>query len=135
MDKILLIDDDRSSRLVLKHLLEKMGFIVIQSANGRHGWETLSENNDIGFIITDMMMPDMDGRELIQLIRKDEDQQKVPVIIISGCFNPEDIKPILDISPERTFFMNKPLKREILDKYLNIISSLKLNEPQSSIAG
>jgi CheY-like chemotaxis protein len=126
MEKVLIIDDDRSSRLLLKHVLERLGYVVIQSGNGRHGWETLWENLDISFVITDMMMPDMDGRELIHLIRQDEEQKELPVIILSGCFGPEDVKPILEISPEKTFFLNKPLDKESLMKHIEKIQSQKL---------
>ncbi len=128
MDKVLIIDDDRSSRLLLKHILERMGFAVIQSGNGRHGWETLWENLDISFVITDMMMPDMDGRELIHLIRQDEEQKELPVIILSGCYSTEDVQPVIEISPNFTYFLNKPLNKETLTKHIEKINSCK---PQS----
>lgn len=130
MEKVLIIDDDRTSRLLLKHVLEKMGYSVIQSGNGRHGWETLWENLDIAFVITDMMMPDMDGRELIHLIRQDEEQKDLPVIILSGCFGVDEVKPIMQISPDRTFFLNKPLDRETLISHIEKINSAKLDVNQ-----
>lgn len=131
MEKVLIIDDDRTSRLLLKHVLERMGFSVIQSGNGRHGWETLWENLDINFVITDMMMPDMDGRELIHLIRQDEEQRDLPVIILSGCFGEEDVQPIMEISPEKTYFLNKPLDKEMLMKHIEKIQSKKLESAEA----
>lgn len=121
MDKVLIIDDDRTSRLLLKHILEKMGYVVVQSGNGRHGWETLWENEDISFIITDMMMPDMDGRELIHLIRRDDQQKNMPVIIISGCFSADEISPLIETDPAKTFFIAKPLDKSQLEKHIAAI--------------
>ena len=128
MKKVLVIDDDRVSRDLLAHMVEKLGFVAIQSGNGRHGWETLWENNDISFVITDMAMPDMDGRELVHLIRNDESVQDIPVIIISGCFSSEELGPLLEISPERTLFIAKPVDPKTLEKEINKLRSLGKEE-------
>ena len=116
MEKILIIDDDKINRQILARAVEKMGLIVIQSANGKHGWETLSENEDISCVITDMVMPDMDGRELVYLIRYNEKFKDIPVLIISGVFSSEELDPILQISPRNTFFLAKPIDIAALKK-------------------
>ena len=109
MKKVLIIDDDKINRQILARGVEKMGFVVIQSANGKHGWETLCENDDISCIITDMVMPDMDGRELVYLIRYNQKFKELPVLVISGVFSSEELDPILQISPSSTFFLAKPV--------------------------
>lgn len=121
MKKVLIIDDDRTSREIVKRAVESRNYIAIQSGNGRHGWETLWENDDIEFIITDMAMPDMDGRELMHLIRSEETLKELPVIIISGCVSGDEIGPILKISPSKTLFMPKPLDTKLLQKYIDTL--------------
>ena len=123
MKKVLIIDDDKTSREIVKRAVESRNYMAIQSGNGRHGWETLWENNDIEFIITDMAMPDMDGRELLHLIRSDETLREIPVIIISGCFNSEELAPLLKISPTKTLFLPKPLDTKLLQKHIEALLS------------
>lgn len=107
MKKILIIDDDIISRKMLATTVEKMGFITIQSSNGRHGWETLFENPDITLVITDMMMPDMDGKELLHILRGNESYANLPVILISGVASESEISTLLGLGPTR--FLAKPL--------------------------
>ena len=121
MKKVLVIEDDRVSREIVCRAVERLGYVAIQSANGRHGWETLWENEDIAFVITDMAMPDMDGRELVHLIRNSQNLSEVPIIIVSGCFSNEEIQPLLDISPSLTLYMAKPLDTKLLEKYIELL--------------
>lgn len=115
MEKVLIIDDDNGSRRIVKHILEQLGCAVIESGNGRHAWETLTENKDIKLIVTDILMPSMDGRELIHLVRGEESGKKLPIIILSGCFNQEELQPLMQDFPEVTYFLEKPLNKEALE--------------------
>jgi len=133
MEKVLIIDDDRVSRAIIKKAIEKLGFVAIESANGRHGWETLWENDDIKFLITDMAMPDMDGRELIHLIRNDDGMKGLPVIIVSGCFSSEELQPIIAISPSQTLFLPKPLDPKVLQKYVELLLANSESEHNKSM--
>jgi len=105
--KILLIDDDAISRKMLAQALEQAGYFVIQGRNGRHGWETLFENDDIELVITDMVMPDIDGRELVELIRQRHVNPALPVIIFSGLVNQDEVQDLLDMG--NCCFIAKPL--------------------------
>lgn len=118
MSTILVIDDDRTSRRLIAKSLEKLGLQTVECENGRQGWEMLWEDSSIGLVITDMVMPDMDGRELIHLIRHHEEMATLPVIMISGLLSVEEIQPILNISPTNTFFVTKPLDVGLLHKHL-----------------
>lgn len=117
-ETILVIDDDKTARRVMSRTLEKLGFKTVECENGREGWEHLWESDDISIVITDMVMPDMDGRELVHLIRNHEDLAKLPVIMVSGCLSAEELQPIMSISPKNTFFMSKPLDGGLLEKHL-----------------
>ena len=107
MAKILIAEDDPATRYILAKTVEKMGHIAIFSPNGRHAWETLQVNPDIRLLITDVMMPEMDGRQLIGVIRGNEDFRDLPVIIISAVIGPKAIHDLLQIGA--TFFLPKPL--------------------------
>lgn len=80
--RILIVDDSSSIRLFLKSGLAKEGFIVETAANGREAMDMLPDFNP-SLIITDLMMPEMDGAELCRAIKTNEAYAAIPVIIIS----------------------------------------------------
>lgn len=67
--KILLVDDEPLVRIGTALLLEELDYRVVQAATAAQGLQLLIENDDIGIIITDFRMPDMDGLELIERAR------------------------------------------------------------------
>jgi len=108
MVKVLVVEDDRAVRRIVTKGIESMGHVVIQSPNGKHAWETLSCNDDIELVITDMMMPEMDGRQLIQVIRGNSELARLPVIILSGVVDAKKIADLLQLGT--TAFLPKPVK-------------------------
>lgn len=118
---ILVIDDDKVARKVIVRSLERLGLKTIECENGRQGWEMLWDNDEINLVITDMVMPDMDGRELVHLVRAHDEVSHLPVIMVSGVLTTEEIEPILKISPTNTFFLNKPIDLGLLEMHINII--------------
>jgi len=78
---ILLIDDDDQVRRLLQIALEDAGYHVLSAANGKEGLRLL-HNQLVNVIVVDIFMPDMDGLELIQLLRKTRSANKI--IAISG---------------------------------------------------
>ena len=110
--KILVVEDDVITRKMVTRAVEDLGFVAIQSCDGRQAWETLWENPDICLVITDMMMPDMDGRELIQIIRGNQQFSGLPIIIVSGVLTPKDVESLLKLPPCR--FIGKPIDMQEL---------------------
>ena len=81
MARILIIDDDAGIRRLIRRILEKAGHEVFEAPNGKVGFE-LYELERPDLIITDMIMPEMDGAETILSIRSDRLDAKI--IAISG---------------------------------------------------
>jgi CheY-like chemotaxis protein len=84
MANILIIDDEKDVRNVLKEVLERAGYDAIIAANAREGLEKL-ESKGADLIITDVIMPGIDGVAAVKQIR--EDYPDVPIIVISGGGN------------------------------------------------
>jgi CheY-like chemotaxis protein len=84
MAKILIIDDEKDVRIVLREVLERAGYDAMIAANAREGLEKL-EADGADLVITDVIMPGMDGVAAIEKIR--EDHPDVPIIVISGGGN------------------------------------------------
>jgi len=116
LKKVLVIDDDLITRKMIVKNVEGLGYTAIQSSNGRHGWETLWENPDVSLVITDMMMPDMDGRELIRVLRGNQTFTGLPIVIMSGVSSPSEVADLLELG--NATFCAKPLNVEDLKKCL-----------------
>ena len=81
MATILLIDDEESVRMVYQMALERAGYRVLTAENGKQGLRLL-EHQEVDLILVDIFMPEMDGLELIPLLRKMRPASKI--IAISG---------------------------------------------------
>ena len=82
MATILLIDDEESVRTVFQVALERAGYRVLTAESGQHGLRLL-EQQAVDLILVDIFMPEMDGLELIPLLRKTRPASKI--IAISGA--------------------------------------------------
>ncbi len=81
MATILLIDDDASIRMIFQVTLERAGHHVLTAEHGKHGLRLL-EHQAVDLIIVDIFMPELDGFELIPLLRESYPASKI--IAISG---------------------------------------------------
>lgn len=117
MAKILIAEDDPLSQKFVATLVERMGHSAFVSPNGRHAWEAICAENHFDILITDIMMPVMDGTALIRTIRGDERFAAMPVIIMSAFIGVKEIAGLLEIGA--TWFMAKPVERAMLEDYIN----------------
>jgi DNA-binding NtrC family response regulator len=85
MADILIIDDDRQMRRLLTRILTGAGYTVCEAENGRVGVERFHEQHS-ALVITDIVMPDMEGIETIVTLRRDN--AELPIIAISGGSDP-----------------------------------------------
>ena len=85
-EKILVVDDSDDTREMMAKLLELESFIVITAEDGRKGFDTArAEHPDI--IITDINMPDINGIEMIKMLRNESEFSNVPIMAITAYGN------------------------------------------------
>ncbi|MBW4481002.1 MAG: response regulator [Tildeniella torsiva UHER 1998/13D] len=82
--KVLIIDDDVRNIFALTSLLEQYDMAVVFAENGREGIETLRANADVGIVLMDVMMPELDGYETTRLIRRQEQFRSLPIIALTA---------------------------------------------------
>jgi DNA-binding NtrC family response regulator len=92
MPRILIIDDDVAVRTTVRHLLERAGYEIIEAGDGREGSRML---DGVDLVITDLLMPEVDGVDLLGMIRREG--RTVPVIAMSGG-GKVDSKSYLDVA-------------------------------------
>ncbi|CAN5835028.1 response regulator transcription factor [soil metagenome] len=89
MQKILIVDDDSTLRAALTRYLRDRGFIVHNAASGTEGFLSFTKDTP-DLIVSDVVMPEMDGFELCIRIRNTAPGQLVPFIFLSGRCDLED---------------------------------------------
>ena len=87
MFHILVVDDDKNTRLLLKAVLENANYTVYTATNGIDALEVMDKEH-IDLVVLDVMMPKMDGYELTKTLR--ENQNNLPILIISAKQLPQD---------------------------------------------
>ncbi len=82
---ILVVDDEESNRVLLRRLLEKFGWTVTEACNGKEA--LLSLERDIpALIMLDLMMPEMNGFEVVQRLRASEKWRQIPIIVLTAMY-------------------------------------------------
>lgn len=118
---ILIIDDKWENRSVIINLLEPLGFIVRGAENGRQGL-SIAHQIQLDLIITDLLMPVLDGYELIRQIRQSELLKSIPIIVSSASVSQAERQHSFDAGGND--FLPKPIPVEelfkMLSKLLNI---------------
>ena len=82
--QILVVDDDSKNTFALRAVLQSRGFVCISAQSAQDGLNHLLENKEIGIVLMDMMMPDMDGYEAISKIKAEETLKDIPIIAVTA---------------------------------------------------
>lgn len=114
---IMVVDDDETIRSFIRFSLEQEGFEVIEQRSGQGALNVL-ERRKPDLILLDIMMPGMDGFEVIKAIRKKRQFDTVPVIFITAHMDPDSPQKAKSLGAQG--FMEKPLRfnellRQIFD--------------------
>jgi CheY-like chemotaxis protein len=113
MKTILLVDDEYALVESLTELFQDQGYRVLSAGNGKDGLARFeAEKPDL--LITDLMMPIMDGRELIRAVRALTSGESLPIILISASTRPVAMADAEGASLEVRAFLRKPIQWERL---------------------
>ncbi|MCA0377588.1 MAG: response regulator [Gemmatimonadetes bacterium] len=107
---VLVVEDDGRVRDMAARLLEHAGYRVSVAMEGGEALELLTRNDDIGLVLTDVIMPGMDGRALAQTVYRLH--PGVPVVFMSGYVDDDDFAQVL--RERRLPWLGKPFTRESL---------------------
>jgi PAS domain S-box-containing protein len=132
--RILVVDDKSENRSVLFNLLTPLGFDIIEAANGQEGLNALNQQH-IDMILTDLVMPVMDGFELARRVRSTGKYDDLPIIAVSASVFDYHQKQSVDAGCNE--FMPKPIRADALldglQRYLDLTWVYDHNAKQSTV--
>jgi len=125
--KILIIDDEENIVDLLSNILQHSGFSAIGAFNGESGLEKAKKEKP-HIIILDIMMPGMDGFEVLKRLKEDQETADIPVIMLTA--KTEDSAVIESWRKGAEFYIPKPFEIEELLHVINLIMRSKYAEKQ-----
>jgi HAMP domain-containing protein/CheY-like chemotaxis protein/signal transduction histidine kinase len=109
---VLVVDDDVRNIFALSSVLERRGMTVLTAGTGREAIETLSTTPDVAIVLMDIMMPEMDGYETMQVIRQNPAFRRLPIIALTAKAMKGDREKCLEAGASE--YLAKPVNTEQL---------------------
>lgn len=116
--RFLIVDDDLISRRILEKFLKILNNEVISAENGVEGFNIFQTNKDIDIIITDWMMPEMDGLQLCNKIRSSKHEKYIPIILLTSKGDKQDLIAALNAGADA--FLTKPVNSQELQAQIHV---------------
>ena len=115
--RILIVEDDRATSLMLSSLITSWGFDVASVGDGRRALEAFNRESDPQLVLLDWMLPDMDGLEICRKIRPSGNAVPSYIILLTSKNGPADLIAGLDAGADE--YLVKPINPEELRARLN----------------
>lgn len=122
MEKILVVEDEKNIRELIKFNLENAGFEVLTAEDGQEALEQLSDEIDL--VVLDLMLPQIDGMEVCRRMRGSEELRQIPIIMLTA--KGEEVERILGLEMGADDYMTKPFSpRELIARIKAIFRRIK----------
>ncbi|MET4694311.1 PP2C family protein-serine/threonine phosphatase [Endozoicomonas lisbonensis] len=126
---ILIVEDAKDQRLMLSVVLRKKGHQVLEAADGKEALAILQQDKTVRIVISDWMMPEMDGIDLLKAIRGSEIEHYTYFILLTGKTEREAVVEGMNCGADD--FLTKPVNFEELDARLN--AGLRIIQLESTL--
>jgi HAMP domain-containing protein/CheY-like chemotaxis protein/signal transduction histidine kinase len=110
--KVLIVDDDVRNIFALSSVLERRGMSVLTAGTGREAIATVESTSDLSIVLMDIMMPEMDGYETMQVIRQNPQFRRLPIIALTAKAMKGDREKCLEAGASE--YLAKPVNTEQL---------------------
>jgi len=110
--KVLIVDDDVRNIFALSSVLERRGMTVLSAGTGREAIRTLESTPDIAIVLMDIMMPEMDGYETMQVIRENAAFRRLPIVALTAKAMKGDREKCLEAGASE--YLAKPVNTDQL---------------------
>jgi two-component system, cell cycle response regulator len=128
--KVLIAEDDRDSRELLAWILEKLGYQVVATTNGKEAWDAFRKSR-FRLVISDVLMPEIDGLELCRRIRKHKQSKYTYIIMITALIGKKDYLEGMDAGADD--FVTKPFDPDELKARLRVAERIISFQEQAAL--
>ena len=115
MKKLIIIEDEETLLNLLEKKLNQEGYEVDIARNGEEGLERIRSNRP-DLILLDIVMPKMGGFDVMEILRKDEELKKIPIIIISNSGQPVELGRAKELGVVDWLIKTDFAPQEVVDK-------------------
>jgi len=125
---VLVVEDDKGTRLYLRRILTQGGWNVVEAENGLRGLQRLRENlpeNLPQIILLDLIMPEMDGFQFIHALRSRDEWRKIPVIILTAKALSSEEKRRLNVYAAKILQKKAYSQEELLREVSSMLTAFK----------
>ena len=131
--RIVVAEDSPTQAEYLRHLLVKEGYEVVLAVHGRDALEAIRRDPP-ALVLTDIVMPEMDGYELCREIKADKKTAGIPVILVTQLFDPADVLKGLESGADN--FIVKPYDPEqVYSRIVGTLEAAGLPDPDGPQSG
>lgn len=116
--KILVADDDTTTRLLLEDFLAEWGFTVLTAQDGDEAWDLLENERNLQLAVLDWMMPGVDGLEICRRIKGREEGRYIYTLLLTGKGSRDDMVQALESGADD--YLTKPVNADELRSRLAV---------------
>ncbi|MDZ7671628.1 MAG: response regulator transcription factor [Halanaerobiales bacterium] len=122
--RILVVDDEKNIRELLKFNLENEGYDIVEAKDGKEALEKVKENIDL--VVLDLMLPEIDGLNVCKKIRNDDKLGDLPIIMLTA--KSEDIDRIIGLELGADDYVTKPFNtRELIARIKALLRRISMS--------
>lgn len=131
--EILIVEDSPTQAAKLEHILQETGYQTIIASNGKEALVCIARRKPT-VVITDIIMPEMDGYALCKRLKSDAGLVGVPIILLTSLSDPKDVVRGLECGAD--YFITKPYdEKMLLSRVQAVLSNLELRKTQKMQMG
>lgn len=119
MSKAMVIDDSRAIRMILSGILKELGFEVAQAVNGKDALTQAENNRDLSLFLVDWNMPEMNGLEFVQAIRRDPHYAATPLMMVTTETEMSQVAKALEAGANE--YVMKPFTKDMIQEKLQMM--------------
>ena len=119
MSKAMVIDDSRAIRMILSGILSELGYEVKQAVNGKDAMGQLESNPDLDVFLVDWNMPEMNGLEFVQAVRRDSRFAHTPLMMVTTETEISQMTKALEAGANE--YVMKPFTKDMIQEKLQML--------------
>ena len=119
----LVVEDSTTIRMILRKFLGKLGFDVVEAANGREGLDRLREMTQTDVVLVDWNMPEMNGADFVRAVRADRGYDVLPLVMVTTNTELENVTEALSAGANE--YVMKPFTLDMIREKMELLGIVK----------